>query len=807
MAYRLLNMLKTDAMLLYYFKVTFRHIRKSLLISILNISGLAIGIACFMFIMLYVNHELNYDRHNVHYDDIYRLAIDMKRGNTVNRMTWTPAPLPEALYEEYPEVMAVSRIYDRPFTVIVDKLSYNEKRSAAVDSSFTDIFTLNFVEGSPGKILNEPGQVLLDLSTARKYFGDKPAYGQVIVIRDTIPLTVMGVYEDFPPQTHFHFNMLVSLVSMEGDYNHAKWDAHNFKTYLRLESGYDEEVLESKFPDLVDKYMPGANNDAESGGDYRKFFLQHIREIHLGSDLNVEIEPNGNLNYIRIFSIVAFLVLVVACINFMNLTTASSSIRVKEVGVRKTTGASRGKLQQQFFVEAIVISILAMILAMGLVESLMGTYQNFTGREIEMNYKENLLIIPGMLGLAILVGLLSGSYPALYMSRFSVIDSLGYKGIKQSRSWFRNVLVLFQFSVAIFLIAAAILVQRQMGLILEESLGFKKEEVILVNNAGDLGENMETFMDELRQFPEIEQVTISTHVPGDKFVIWGFSAQDVEKGFTLNANMVDESYQETLGMEMVEGRFLSREYGADVKKVILNETAVKLLGYEDPIGKTINMWFDATTPYEVIGVIKDYHWESKQQMIKPHILIHRKATRWTPQYLIVKTASNNHEKVIKLLEEKWGIQVPDVPFEYEFLDQHYEGIYQNEKKTKSLLIVFALIAIFISCLGLFGMASFMAARRTKEIGIRKANGASTSSILRLLSLDFTKWVLLANVIAWPLTWFALNKWLESFAYRVDLQLWIFAVAGFLTFVIALATISFHAIHASRQNPGLLFRYE
>jgi len=281
----------------------------------------------------------------------------------------------------------------------------------------------------------------------------------------------------------------------------------------------------------------------------------------------------------------------------------------------------------------------------------------------------------------------------------------------------------------------------------------------------------------------------------------------VEENFNLNANMVDESYLETLGMEMAEGRFLSRDYGADVKKVILNETAVKVLGYEDPIGKTINMWFDTASPYEVIGVIKDYHWESKQQMIKPHILIHRKAVRWTPKYLSVKTAGISHDKLIKILEAKWATQVPDVPFEYEFLDQHYEGIYQNEKKTKSLLIVFALIAIFISCLGLFGMASFMAARRTKEIGIRKANGASTSSILRLLSLDFTKWVLLANVIAWPLIWFALKKWLESFAYRVDLQLWIFAVAGFLTFVIALATISFHAIHASRQNPGLLFRYE
>jgi putative ABC transport system permease protein len=260
-------------------------------------------------------------------------------------------------------------------------------------------------------------------------------------------------------------------------------------------------------------------------------------------------------------------------------------------------------------------------------------------------------------------------------------------------------------------------------------------------------------------------------------------------------------------MEMAQGRFLSREYGADVKKVLLNETAVTKLGYGDPIGKTINMWFDPSIPYEIIGVIKDYHWESKQQLIKPHILIHRKAVAWTPQYLSVKTSRANYDQVIKILEGKWNTQVPEVPFEYEFLDKHYEGIYQNEKKTKSLLIVFALMSIFISCLGLFGLASFMAARRTKEIGIRKANGASTKNIFTLLSLDFTKWILLANIIAWPLIWFALKKWLESFAYRVDLQLWVFVVAGFLTFVIALATISYHAIHASRQNPGLLFRYE
>jgi len=794
-------------MFAHYLKVTFRQIRKSLLVSLLNISGLAIGIACFIFIMLFVNHELNYDRHNVHFDDIYRCAVDIKSGNSLNRMTWTPAPLPEALYEEFPEVIAVSRIYDRSFNVKVDKLAYNENKSAAVDSSFTDIFTLNFVEGSPDHVLSEPGQVLLDQSTAHKYFGEQPAYGEVIILRDTIPLTVVGVYEDFPPQTHFHFNMLVSLVTIDGEYNRTLWDAYNFKTYLRLEPGFSPEHLEAKFPDFVDKYMIAEGNGPE-GDDYRKLYLQHIREIHLGSDLNMEFEANGNLNYIRIFSVVAILVLVVACINFMNLTTASSSIRVKEIGIRKATGASRKKLRKQFFIEAILISILSMILSMILVESFMGAYQNFTGREIEMLYMENLLIVPALLGLAILVGMLSGSYPALHMSGFSVIDSLGYKGIKQTRSWFRNVLVLFQFSVAIFLIAATILVQKQMQLVLDDSLGFDKEQVILVNNASDLGQNLDACMDELRTFPEIVQLGSSRQVPGDRFVVWGFAAQDVDEDFNLNVNTVDEYYQSTLRMEMAEGRFFSEEFGGDVDKVILNETAVKMLGYEDPIGKTIYMWGDSNRPYEVIGVIRDYHWESKQQEVKSHVLMNQKSLAWaTPRYLIVRTAGKSQEKVLKMLEDKWKTYVQDMPFEYEFLDQHYESIYDNEKRTRSLLYIFSFIAIFISCLGLFGLASFMAARRTKEIGIRKANGATTMNILKLLSLDFTKWVLLANVIAWPLTWFALKRWLESFAYRVDMQLWVFAIAGILAFFIALFTVSHHAIQASRQNPGLLFRYE
>ncbi len=795
-------------MVKHYFKVTFRHIRKHLLISILNISGLAIGIACFILIMLYVNHELNYDRYNEHFDDIYRVAVNAKFGNTGIRQTWTPAAMPAAMYDEYPEVMAITRIADWSQTVTIGDLIYNEEKAAAVDSSFSEIFTLNFLEGSPDKVLNEPGQVIIDWTTARKYFGEEQAYGQLIYIQDTVLLTVTGVYEDFPPQSHFHFNILISLTSLEGIYNDQNWFANNFETYMRLEPGFPEEQLEAKLPAWVDKYLfEGTYAERADSDNYWRLYLQHIREIHLGSDLNGEFEPNGNLSYIRIFSVVAFLLLIVACINFMNLTTASSSIRAREVGIRKANGASRKKLKQQFFSEAIIISMMAMILAMVLVESLIGPYQNFTGREIQLHYQENFLMVPGLLGLAIVVGLISGSYPALYMSKFSAIESLGFKGMKQSRSWFRNILVLFQFSVAIFLIAATLLVQKQMHLIMDESLGFKKEQVILVKNAYYM-ENLETYMDELRTVPEIIQVALSTDVPGDKITNTGFQMEEQERGFALNVNFTNETYLETMGIEMAEGRFFSKEFGADTGKIILNETTVKLLELDDPIGKKLFYNRMGGRPMEVIGIVKDYHWESKHTKIRSHGLILMGAVDWIkPDYLSVRIAGTNYKKIIKTLEEGWEEYVGFIPFEYELLDKHYDGIYQNEKQTRSLLYIFAIVAIMISCLGLFGLASFMAERRTKEIGIRKTNGASTGNILRLLSLDFTKWVLLANIIAWPVIWFSMKKWLESFAYRVDIQPWIFIVGGVVAFVIALTTVSFHAIRASRQNPGMSLRYE
>jgi putative ABC transport system permease protein len=796
-------------MVKHYFKVTFRHIRKHLLISILNIAGLAIGIACFVLIMLYVNHELNYDKYNEHYADIYRIGVDAQLGSTVIRQTGTPAPMPAAMYEEFPEIRAFTRIGNWPETVKIGDRFYSEEKSAYVDSSFTDIFTLQFIEGSPSKNLNEPYQVLIDRSTARKYFGEEPALDQVIILRDTIPFTITGVYEDLPAQSHFHFNMLLSLISFPDASDDQQWFRNNFASYMRLEAGYPRNDLEAKLPEFVNKYLfDGQYAEYSDEENYWHLYLQHIREIHLGSDLNGEYEANGNLAYIRIFSVVALLVLVVACINFMNLTTASSSIRAREIGVRKTNGASKGLLKQQFFAEAIIVSILSLILAMGLVESLMGTYQNFTGREIQIHYLDNFLVVPGLLCLAILVGLLSGSYPALYMSTFSATDSLGFKGIRQSRSWFRNILVLFQFSVAIFLIAATLTVQKQMHLIMDESLGFNKEQVLMVRQAHYL-DNAETFKEELRAYPEVINATSSFAVPGDKLINWGWGVEGNDQNFSINVNMIDDSYLEIMEHELLQGKTFSKDYGAERDKVILNETAVKLFGIEEePIGQICYLYNDNNNPMEVIGVVKDYHWESKQMEIRPHALMHLTVQDWIePLYISVRFAGTDTEKVIAILQEKWEEQIQEIPFEYEFLDAHYEGIYQNEKQTRSLLYIFAGIAIFISCLGLFGLASFMAERRTKEIGIRKTNGASTSSILQLLSIDFTKWVIFANIIAWPLAWLAMRSWLRDFAYRVDISFWTFIVAGVIAFVIALTTVSFHAFRASRQNPGMSLRYE
>jgi putative ABC transport system permease protein len=476
------------------------------------------------------------------------------------------------------------------------------------------------------------------------------------------------------------------------------------------------------------------------------------------------------------------------------------------VGVRKTNGASKKKLRQQFFTEAVVVSILALILAMGIVESLMGTYRNFTGREIGIHYLDNFMVIPGLLALSIVVGLISGSYPALYMSGFSAVDSLGFKGVRQAKSWFRNILVLFQFSVAIFLIAATLLVQKQMHLVMEESLGFDKEHVICVKLAHYL-DNPESFSEEIRKLPDVIQVSYSSDVPGDKITNWGFGAEGIDKSFSLNAVLASENYAETMGLEMAEGRFFSREFPADVDKVILNETAVRLLEMEDPVGKITYLWGERERPLEVIGVVKDYHWESKHMAIRPEAIMHiNYGGLREPFYLNVKF-SGNVEKVLKTLEEKWDEEISEIPFEYEFLDSHYDAIYQNEKQTRTLLYIFAAISIFISCLGLFGLASFMAERRTKEIGIRKTTGATTGNILRLLSMDFTRWVLLANIIAWPVTWIAMKSWLNNFAYRTDISWTLFLFAGVLAFVIALLTVSYHAIHASRQNPGVSLRYE
>jgi putative ABC transport system permease protein len=377
-----------------------------------------------------------------------------------------------------------------------------------------------------------------------------------------------------------------------------------------------------------------------------------------------------------------------------------------------------------------------------------------------------------------------------------------------SKSWFRNILVLFQFSVAIFLLASTLLVRSQMKLITEEDLGFDKERVVLVKNAHYLDQRMESMQQELLQRDDIKDVSTSFFVPGDNLINWGFGAKDWDNGFSLNVNLTNENYLSTMDMKLKEGRFFSKDFGTDTFGIVLNETAVELLEYDEPIGKTLFLWNDRNRPFTVIGVVEDYFYESKHQRIRPHGIMNLTSMDWAPEaYLAVRMKTENFKEVVEFIEDSWNEAVPEIPFEYAFLDTHYEGIYHNEKQTQTVLYLFAAIAIFISCLGLFGLASFMAERRTKEIGIRKTNGAETGNILVLLSIDLTKWVLIANIIAWPLTWLAMRRWLQGFAYQADIKIWIFIAAGVIAILIALFTVLFHALRASRQNPVRSLRYE
>jgi len=799
-------------MLKNYIIVALRNFKRNKFYSFLNIFGLAVGIATAILSLLYVSYELSYDHFHEKSDRIYRIAVDALSGNTVIQQTFTPAPMPAALYNDFAEIEAVCRFAGSGGATKVeykDKV-FKESNFLLADTTFFEIFSAEFVKGQAGPSLLEPDMAVLTEKMAQKYFGDADPIGKVLKMDDEYKFQVTAVIKDFPENSHFHFDMLVSLLSFDGLYNSPYWFNNNFRTYILLKENQNYKQLEAKLPAFVDKYLyEGKYAERATDGNKWELYLQPLTDIHLHSHLSGEFEANGNAAYVYIFGVVAIFILLIACINFVNLTTAKSATRAREIGIRKVVGSGRRELIGQFLSESMITSFLSLVFAILLVEAALIYIPALLGVTIPVSNTYRFQMAPLLIGLAVIVGLLSGVYPALVLSSFkpaSVLKSQLLKGGKNP--WSRNILVIFQFTISIVLIVGTFVISRQLHFIQNEQLGFDKEQVIVIKNANMIENQLDVLKNNLKQIPAVQKVSVSHKLPGIRFNNIGFGAEGFDGGYTLNICMADENFQDVLKFNMVKGRFFSEEFGSDTSAAIINEAALKLLDWEDPIGKKINNWGEPRLYFNVIGIVEDLHYESMHTAVRPMGFFHINSPfHWTPRYISVRVNTANISESLARLDGAWSDLNSGLPFEYSFFDMDYENLYVNEMRTQKLFVTFSMLAIFIACLGLFGLAAFMIEQRTREIGIRKVLGATVPGLLGLLSAQFTKWVIIANLIAWPAAWYFMSRWLENFAYKIEIAWWFYLLAGIIALFIALITVSSQAIKAALGNPVNALRYE
>lgn len=792
--------------------ISLRNFKRNKFYSFLNIFGLAIGIATAILSFLYVDYELSYDRFHEKSDRIYRIAVDALSGNTVIKQVFNPAPMPAALYNDFSEIEAVCRIAGAGSATKIQSGNnlFKESNILIVDTTFFDIFSAEFVRGYPGSEILAPNKVVLTERTARKYFGSENPLGRMLMMDDETSLQVSAVIKEFPDNAHFHFDMLASLLSFDGYYNSPYWFNNNFREYILLHENQDYKVLEGKLPAFVDKYhYKGKYAERMDERNKWELYLQPLADIHLYSHLSGEFEANGNAAYVYIFGIVAIFILLIACMNFVNLATAKSTTRAREISIRKVVGSNRQYLIRQFLSESLLISLLALILGLLFVELALIYLPDLVNTKLSVSLATKLQLIPALFGLLLGVGILSGIYPSLVLSSFKPVDILSNKLLKGRKgSWLRNTLVIFQFSISIILIISTIVISDQLDFIQNERLGFEKEQVIVIHNTNMVRDHLDAIKTELLQLPAVQGASVSNRLPGIRFNNIGFGAEGFDGGFTLNLCLTDPDFENVLKFKMIRGRYFSEEYSTDTSAIVLNEAAVKLIGWDDPLGKKINNWSQNRSYLEVIGVVEDLHYESMHREIRPMAFLHINGPyQWSSQYLSVRVETDDIHRTIQQMETIWAGFNTQLPFEYSFFDEDYESIYTNEVQTKQLFIIFAMLAIFIACLGLLGLAAFMVENRIREIGIRKVVGASISGLVILLSKQFSKWVLLANCIAWPLAWWAMRNWLENFAYRIEVDWWIYPGAGILALLIAILTVSAQVIKAAVANPVEALRYE
>jgi len=800
-----------------FFKILFRSFVKRKVYTIINLLGLAIGITSFILIMLYVYDELSYDVHYKNSDRIVRVCMDYDFGGVGENSASMPFPVAFTLKSEYPDMVEeVVRIFnfqsDRSL-IEYEGQKFNEDRFYFADSTFFKIFGQPFVSGDPSTALSEPNSVVITESTARKYFRSEDPMGKLFKFEASLPLKVTGVIRDLPVQTHFAFDFIASLSTMKQVFRGSlpkTWVWNPCWTYVLLAPGVNPAQLESNFPSFIKNFYYDAERESI------RMYLQNLKDIHLHSRLDYEIKPNSNYTYIIVLSVIAVFLLLIASINYMNLATATAGARAREIGIRKVTGADRLKLVVQFMGESLVLTLISFIIALLLIEIILPGFNNYTGKQMQFDYLIHPVSLLYLAGLWLVLGLLSGAYPALFLSSFKPITILRGSPVNASRSGLaRKILVVFQFTISIGLIISTVMIFRQVNFLRKADLGFNPDNVIIVRiNQTKLARDFETFRNELVKNPEILNVTALDDIIGashNTHEFWFEGMKEKEWRF-FPALVVRYDFAETFGIEIVAGRDYNRENKTDPEKALLvNESLVKHMGWksnEEALGKKFR---SLSGDENIVGVFRDFQATSFREKSGPFIL-NMKEKDWEInfflKYAAIRTTGQNNREVIRFLESKWTEFEKDKPFDYFMLNEELNKLYSDEKNLGNLAMAFTLLILFVAAMGLFGLASFMAEKRTKEIGIRKVMGASVLNILLLLQKEFTWLILISMLIAWPVSYFLIDSlFLQQFAIQVPFNIWIFILSGLFALVISLLIISYRAVKASMINPVETLKYE
>ncbi|MCB0567604.1 MAG: ABC transporter permease [Phaeodactylibacter sp.] len=801
-----------------YLNTAIRNLWKQKYYTLINVLGLALGLACFLFILAYVKDELSYDRYHEKADRIYRADFKGHIFGQEFDLTEVGDPFGPTVLESYPEVVQQARLRDHgSYLVRYENNSYREDEVVFADSTFFQVFTFPLLKGDPKTALVEPGTVVITPAIAKKYFGDEDPIGKTLVLDNEYNYRVTGIMEEMPKNTHFYYNMLLSMPSLEESRGN-QWVSNNFHTYLVLKEGADPRALEAKFPQIIEthigrqleQYMGMTIDDFFKAGNSAEYSLFPLTKIHLHSNKFDELSPNSDIRYVYIFSFIGVFILLLACINFMNLATARSSNRAKEVGLRKVVGARRRQLVGQFLSESVLLSLIALLIAVLLMQLAMPYFNQLSGKELNLWRADTGWLWAAMGGLALLVGLLAGSYPAFFLSAFRPVQVLQGLLSRGGGGVFRNVLVVFQFTITIALLVGALVINKQLQFIQNKKLGFSKEQVLILNDAYALGNNARPFKEAVLQIPGVKSATFSGYLPTPSYrsstsYFMGKNPSP-ENAHILFRFEADPDYISTLGMEMVNGRDFSRDNPSDSSAVILNEAAVKIFNLEDPLGQEISHLGEDPSQaqaYRVIGVVRDFHFSSLRDKIEP-LVLHCGDSKG---YLAMKVNTGNIQALAAALKREWDTFAPNQPFGYDFMDDDFNTMYDSEVRIGRIVGLFTFLAVFIACLGLLGLAAYTAERRTKEIGIRKVLGAPARDLFLLLAKEFTRWVAIACFIALPVAYLAMQNWLQGFEYRVQVDAGTLLLAALAALLAALATVSYHALRAVRRNPVEALRYE